>query len=117
MLKNATVALSYRMAGAQLTYGKYEYKERTTNGSLLEEDRRLFVTKRPKYSECTMTVNLSESFVNNAISDDARPDREESFRAFSMWRKFTEVERLHWHIAKYVMDCGSSDFKYQIIIL
>ena len=115
MLKNASVALTYNVRGAQLTYGKYEYKERTTSGGLLEEDRRLFYIKRPAYSHCFVNTTLHESFVNFAISEESRPRREDSFRAFTFWRKMTETERLHWHIAKYVGDMGSSDYTYQIL--
>lgn len=114
-LKNATVSLSYRVQGALLNHGQYEYKERTTAGGLLEEDRRLFVTKRPIYSDCHMMVNLSEAFVNHAIDDESRPDREESLKAHGMWRKMTDAERLQWYIAKYVENFGSSDYSYQIL--
>jgi hypothetical protein len=114
MLKNATVSISYKVLGALLMSGKYEYRERTTTGSPLEEDRRLFFTKRPKLSDCKIVTTLSEAFVNFAISDDGRPSREDSFRAHTFWRKMTDQERLHWHIAKFCDDRGSTDFTYQI---
>ena len=115
MLKNAIVTLTYHLGGAILTYGKYDYKERSSNGSIIDEDRRLFYTKRPTYSKCYMKVTLRETFVNLAISDEGRPKRGDSFKAFTFWRKMTQTERLHWHIAKYAGDMGSSDYDYQIL--
>jgi len=115
MLKNATVSLSYQVLGSQLTRGSYEYRERTTTGSLLEEDRRLFITTRPKNSECKIVVNLCEAFVNHAISDDGRPNRDESFRAHAKWKKMSDTERLQWHISQYVEAMGSSSYEYQIM--
>jgi len=114
MLKNATVALTYYIKGAITNLGKYDYKERSTSGSILEEYRRLFTSKYPAYSKCYKKVNLSEAFVNHALSKEGRPKRGDSFHAYTFWRCMTPVEKLHWHIAKFTGDMGSSDYSYQI---
>lgn len=116
-IKNASVALTYKVAGAQLSLGKYEYKERTTSGSVLPEDQRLFATKHPVDSDCYKIVNLHEVFVNNAIhSEDGRPKRVGNYKAYTFWLRMSEEERLHFHIAKFVHDMGGYEYKYQILL-
>ena len=113
-LKNASVTLNFTRVGVQTSYGRYEYKERTTSGSVLEDDQRLFVDKQPEYSKCYQVVHLNESFVNHAISDLGRPDRHGNYKAFTFWRKFSEEDRLLYHIAQYVSDMRGEDYSFQI---
>jgi hypothetical protein len=115
MLKNSTVSLSFKINGVITKYGQYDYRERTTGGSILPEDQRLFVINRPQYSDCYKRVQLTEFFVNHAISDDARPDKNDNFKAFTFWRKMTDEQRLEFGIAKYVADMGGVGYNFQIL--
>jgi hypothetical protein len=114
-MKNSIVQLTYKMPGAILSQGNYEYKERTTGGSMLPESQRLFIHKPAKFSDCYKSVTLGEHFTNWAISDDARPSRGVSNRAYTFWRKFSPEERLRFHIARYCIDLGAYNYNYQII--
>ena len=113
-LKNASVVLIFKILGSQLSYGKYEYRERTTSGNLLSEDRRLFVIEPRVLSDCHKQVNFSERFVNHAISEEGRPHRNENFKAHTFWRRFTQEQKLGYHIAKYVGDMYGEDYSFNI---
>lgn len=115
MLENASVSLTYRIEGTLKSRGKYEYRERTSNGNVISDEERLFTKERPKFNDSSVTVTLNEDFVNMAISEEGRPKRNQSNKAFTFWNKWTEKERLHWHINKYVMDRGGHEYKYQIL--
>jgi hypothetical protein len=114
-LKNASVALTYNIRGAQLASGKYEYRERTTQGKVIEGEQRLFTIKKPEISKCYISMTLGEHFVNHAISDEGRPKREDGFKAYVFWRKMSETERLHFHIHKFVHDMGAEIYEYSIL--
>lgn len=115
MVRNSTVILLYFISGQQLSYGVYEYKERTTSGKIIEENQRLFTINKPEYSNCFKKVHLGTSFVNNAISIESRPKRDEHFKAYVYWKTMSEEERLHYHIQKYVDDNNALDYNYTIL--
>jgi hypothetical protein len=111
-LKNATVVLTYAVEGSLASPGAYEYKERTTSGSILPEDQRLFIIRRSEDCKCFQTVHLTEAFVNWAISDEGRPSRRDggfkAFKAYTFWRRMSDMQRLNYHIAKYVADMNAT---------
>jgi hypothetical protein len=115
MIKNATVVLTYKIDGALTHAGKYEYKERTTSGNMIEEDQRLFTLKDPQNSECYKRVTLSEAFVNHAISEEARPTRAQDIKTYTFWRKMSNANRLAYYVAKYVSDMGGTEYSYNIL--
>ena len=113
-MEDLSVVLKLDIPGQQVSYGKYEYKERTTKGSVLPEDQRLFTIKKVENSDCYRKVILSNSFCRYAISDEARPTRNDNYKAYVFWRKMSTRERLLFHIAKYVSDCNASTYKFEI---
>ena len=116
-LKNSSVTLSYEIAGVLTSRGEYEYRERTTSGSLLSENQRFFIKKPAQYSNCYKRVILSEKFVNWAISDEARPTREGSyieFRAWHSWIRMTEQQRLEYYIKQYVNAFRGTNYQFNI---
>jgi hypothetical protein len=115
MIKNSTVVLTYKLLGTLIAYGRYEYKERTSSGKILDESQRLFISKSPEYSNCYKKVTLSSLFVNTAISIKSRPDREENFKAYVYWKTMSEEDRLHYYIHKYVMDNNATEYDYMIL--
>ena len=114
-LEDSSVALTYKIGGAQLAYGKYDYRERTTTGGVLPESQRLFVVKPVVDSDCYIRITLPESFVNYAISDEGRPRREGSYKVYTFWMRMSQEERLHFHVARYVFDRHGENFSYQIL--
>ena len=113
-LYNATVSLTYKLSGAIVSLGCYDYKERTSGGGIIPENQRLFVSKKPEYSECYKRVELNEKFVNWAISDEARPEKESNYKAFTFWLKMNDFERLLYHIIQYVRNFSDKEFTYHI---
>lgn len=113
-LTNATVTLTYQLGGVLTSRGCYEYKERTTKGSVLPEDQRLFLVKRATYSNCFKKTELGEAFVNHAISNFSQPTIGESYQAHIHWKKMSDKERLEFHIGKFVYDMNSFEYEYQI---
>jgi hypothetical protein len=116
-LKNAQVILTFPVLGAIATPGSYEYKERTTTGNVLPEDQRLFIARKCETCPCHQRIQLGDAFVNWAISDDARPKRDngfKSYKAYTFWRKWNSEERLIYHIAKYAIDMGATEYEYTI---
>jgi hypothetical protein len=114
-LKGATVVLTMRLQGDQLNYGKYDYREKTTTGSILEADQRLFITKKAKYSDCNKVVHLGEAFTGYALSEDGRPKKDHNFKAYTFWRKMTDAEKIAYHVSKYVGDANGIGFTFNII--
>jgi len=114
-LKNSSVILTYNVGGMQTSYGRYDYRERTTSGSILEEDQRFIIKKEPEYSDCYKRINLSEAFVNHAISDEGRPERHGNYKAYTFWRKMSQTQRLAFHIDRYVKSMGGSNYTYDIL--
>jgi hypothetical protein len=116
-LKNASVVLTIVIDGALALPGSYEYREKTTSGNILAENQRLFIIRKSKNCDCYKRVTLGESFVNYAISDDARPDKEGGFKAFkahTYWKKMDDVQRLNYHVAKYASDMGAINYTFLI---
>jgi hypothetical protein len=115
MLKNSTVILSFKLPGTLISYGRYEYHERTTSGKILDESQRLFISKIPIYSNCYKRVELSSTFVNMAISIKSRPRRDENFKAYVYWNTMSEEDRLHYYICKYINDNNAFEYDYMIL--
>ena len=117
-LKNASVILSYELEGSLASRGSYDYKERTTSGSMLPEDQRLFINKPAENCKCSMRIHLNEAFVNFAISDESRPNRNsggfKAFKAYTFWRKWNDVQRLNYHVAKYATDMGAINYQFTV---
>ena len=113
-LFNANVTVTIPQPGILTSSGSYEYKEKTTSGSILPVEQRLFIFKKPTYSNCFRKTELSEAFVNHAISDHGRPAISDGYKAHTFWKKMTQLERLHFHIAKYASDFGSSNYSFKI---
>lgn len=117
-LKNSTVILTYEVLGSLALPGQYEYKERTSTGSILPEDQRLFTTRKSKDCECFVRVTLNEAFVNHAISEEGRPDRNrggfKDFKAHTFWRKWSDTQRLNYHVAKYATDMNAVNYTFNV---
>ena len=115
MLENSTIVIIFPIPGALLTYGKYDYKERTTSGKIITPEQRLFTIVHPVYDNCYKRIILSEKFVNNAISMKSRPKRTDNFKAYTYWKVMSEYDRLQYHIQKYVSDNNSDRYDYIIL--
>lgn len=117
-LKGASVLLIMKLEGAIAIPGSYEYKEKTTSGSILPEEQRLFTIREVQDCECTKKTVLGEKFVNFAISDEGRPERREhsfkSFKAHTFWRKMSDIQKLNYHVAKYAADMGATNYTFLI---
>ena len=116
-LRNATVILTYKLEGSIASPGSYDYRERTTSGSVLPESQRLFIVREPKNSDCYQRVHLCEAFVNWAISDDGRPGKKggfKDFKAHTFWRRMGELQRLTYHVIKYAHDMGATEYTFEI---
>ncbi len=115
MLKDSTVIIIFPLPGALLSYGKYEYRERTTSGKIITPEQRLFTTEHPVYDNCYKRIILSSDFVNYAISQESRPKRGDNFKAYTFWKVMSEYDRLQYHILKYVNDNNSDRYDYVIL--
>lgn len=116
---NVEVALTISDRGAQATRGSYEFKQTGHGfekvGNVMEKYPvgTLVTTKLPKMHNCFRSTTLNSSFVNWAISDDARPKRQVSAR---YWKNLSKKNRLVYHINKYVDDLyGKMDFSFEVI--
>jgi len=112
--KYTKVTLSYFIAGAQLLRGDYIYRERTTKGGVLPEHQRLFIKTPPVISKCKKIITFGEEFVIHAISSLGRPGIKEDFKTHTYWHKLKPMQRLEYHILKYVQDMDGILDSYSI---
>jgi hypothetical protein len=115
MLKNSTVILTFSLLGTLIKFGKYDYKERTSLGKIIDPEQRLFIIVQPEYSNCYKRIILPTAFVNHAISSESRPNRNEHYKAYTYWNTMSEFDRLQYHIQKYVNDYNSYSYDYVVL--
>jgi len=118
--KNIEVVLTINIGGAQALRGAYDFKQ---TGVGLEKDEKgnilkfpvgaLIIKQLPVQHDCSIRTKLHHSFAEWAISDDARPKKNVSFRD---WKNKSRINRLKFHIEQYVIDLyGDAKFFYEIM--
>ena len=113
-LLNAQVTLTYELRGVQLQLGVYLFREKV-QGKILPKTSQFRTISFPTYSDCRQTVQLSEKFVNHAISEDSRPNRNHHPKAYTFWKRMDPSQRLGFHIKTYVDSMGGEDYSYDIL--
>ena len=107
------VALSYKVAGAQLTYGKYDYQEKSPNtGNFLPMRKRFRILKESTCDDCIKRVTLGTSFIKHALK--TRPHPRDNMHAYKHWGKWSDEEKLEYHIVQFVRDMDAFDYEYEI---
>jgi len=75
---------------------------------------RVYNPELNRNSECVQRVNLSEDFVNHAISFAGRVSARMTF-AFNNWKKMSQKERLECNLGELSIALGGNSFSYEII--
>lgn len=116
MITNETkVVLSYPIAGTQLSYGKYNYVEKTSKGNLLPERKRLRVLSHPQHSPCKKQIVLGTAFVQHSLK--ARPYASQNMYAYTHWNTWSDQKKLEFWVREYVKDQDIKVSEAEYVIL
>lgn len=109
------VVLSYPIAGTQLSYGKYNYIEKTSTGDLLPERKRLRTIEPPQDAACRKQVVLSSAFVKHSLK--MRPYASQNIYAYTHWKTWSDKKKLEYWIKEYIkdQDIRLSEAEYAIL--
>jgi hypothetical protein len=111
--KNAEVTLTLRLRGAQAIRGCYShYYKIDKEGKEINGTR---VEKAPTFNDCKKTINLSNEFVNGALSEP--PSELKHFYRIPQWRKLPERKRIQFHVNSYVVATHPEHRGYTMEIL
>jgi hypothetical protein len=109
------VIISYSIPGAIRNKGRYNYVEKTNQGNLLPEKKRLRTLRPVEYHKCTKTITLGTEFIKHAISNDSRPSRRDNDHVNLYWKTMSWEDKLYYHVHKYVMDMYGRLESYSLI--
>lgn len=124
--KNAEINLTINLEGCLATRGKHAVSpklddkgkqvfsiEKNDKGEIVKEPVfSLKTLQLPKTSECTFVTNLSNEFVQWALSEESKPKK----ASFQFWKNLPLKAKLHYHIKKFVEDQhGKVEFSYTVL--
>lgn len=129
ILKDSQISLTYYVGGETLkkrgvyTVADVTVKNAFTKNEVFILNKPSQTVERPVFDKAQMSVTLSSSFIENCLTRPEKPEgtnfhrwlRTPMGQLYQDWKKFSDVQKIEYHIKQYVIDMGGESYSYQII--